>query len=333
MEKDNQVLLSICLPTYNRAAHIKRQLSFVLEEAGPYLGAEIEVLVSNNSSTDDTDEVIKEIALGFPKPFCYVVQPRNLGGIGNIKYLVQQAAGRYVWVVGDDDILKPGIVQIILDVIHHNSGRNIGVVLLGYAFNQRSNEGCSWHDVNWENLKQADIVSVEGIQPYRSDNTDLYEFSGIHGNLNFITRCVVQRESYLTVVNSPIGEKQCFPFVCSLLSIKNSGCFYVEREICVLGNCDADISWKEIAIATVSIDVFQCILGLSRFGFTRNEVNPIVKSFLSKNKMWFPLFHPTYKAPMRLRWEFLRMVINSGHFFIFSHFLLVSGWHYLKKGK
>ena len=57
----NNVLLSICIPTYNRLDHIRRQLDFFKQE-GAFSNEEIQFIVSDNHSTDGTGEWLKEYA-------------------------------------------------------------------------------------------------------------------------------------------------------------------------------------------------------------------------------------------------------------------------------
>ncbi len=53
-----QNLLSICIPTYNRAYTLKTNLVKHLEIT-KYLG--IEYIVSNNNSSDNTDEIMQQL--------------------------------------------------------------------------------------------------------------------------------------------------------------------------------------------------------------------------------------------------------------------------------
>ena len=55
--KDTQPLLSICIPTYNRAELLRQCLESIISESNVFTD-KVEVIVSNNCSTDKTEEII-----------------------------------------------------------------------------------------------------------------------------------------------------------------------------------------------------------------------------------------------------------------------------------
>jgi glycosyltransferase involved in cell wall biosynthesis len=91
-------LLTIGIPTYNRARYLARLLAGLLP-AAESLG--IEVLVSDNCSTDGTAAVVKEF--GAARCLRYFRNPENLGFDRNILNLLDKASGRFLWLMGDDD--------------------------------------------------------------------------------------------------------------------------------------------------------------------------------------------------------------------------------------
>lgn len=74
----------------------------------------LDVVVSDNASTDNTEAVVK--ASGLP-----IVYHRNASNIGFGKNLLNAtgrlAKGEYVWVIGDDDFILPGGIARILESI------------------------------------------------------------------------------------------------------------------------------------------------------------------------------------------------------------------------
>lgn len=59
-------LLSIAIPTYNRASVLTLCLDTILAQADPF-GEEIEILVSNNASTDQTAAIIQDYVKHYPR--------------------------------------------------------------------------------------------------------------------------------------------------------------------------------------------------------------------------------------------------------------------------
>jgi hypothetical protein len=109
-------LLSICIPTRNRAETLRLTLENVLSEARP-LGGQVEVLVSDNASTDHTAEVLQAFA-----PWIrYRIRETNVGYFGNLVGLATDLArGRMVWALGDDDLVLRGGLGRALQAVAAN---------------------------------------------------------------------------------------------------------------------------------------------------------------------------------------------------------------------
>jgi glycosyltransferase involved in cell wall biosynthesis len=86
-----------------------------LAEVGPTT-PEIEILVVDNASTDETSEVVKTGYSLFAN-FRYERNDSNLGIDGNIHRCSQLAAGQWVQFLSDDDILLPGALLSVLETI------------------------------------------------------------------------------------------------------------------------------------------------------------------------------------------------------------------------
>jgi glycosyltransferase involved in cell wall biosynthesis len=124
-----QPLLSICIPTYNRAHLLRVSLQTLLPQVKE-CATQVEVWISDNASSDNTAEVVEASrAIG---PLHYSRNDSNLGYHGNtIKLSTQLARGEYVWVLGDDDLLMPGMIRRILDTIHAH--RDLETFYLNYG--------------------------------------------------------------------------------------------------------------------------------------------------------------------------------------------------------
>lgn len=121
-------LLSICIPTYNRAAWLRASLAFSAPQVKA-AGGLVELIVSDNCSPDETAQVVEEAqALG---PIRYHRNETNIGANPNMYRLVSELArGEYVWVLGDDDFIRDGGVAAIVDVLRHYT--DLGFVYLNY---------------------------------------------------------------------------------------------------------------------------------------------------------------------------------------------------------
>ena len=112
-----QKILSICFPTYNRAECIGEQLKR-LSSVDKSVLDELEIIVSDNCSNDSTAEVIKsfQLELGFQ----YNRNDKNMGPDENFLYCFKHATGKYIWLVGDDDYLKPENLHVVVDTLKNN---------------------------------------------------------------------------------------------------------------------------------------------------------------------------------------------------------------------
>lgn len=113
-------LLSIVIPTFNRAALLEQQLSW-LETAIQGFEAECEIIISDNCSTDNTQEIIKKWQPIFSKTtFKSYRNQENIGLMPNIAFCIQAATGKYVWTVGDDDPIQDNALSFLLKTIKQN---------------------------------------------------------------------------------------------------------------------------------------------------------------------------------------------------------------------
>ena len=100
-----QPVLSICVPTFNRARYLDCLLADLAANIGE-LGLSYELLIGDNASEDDTADVVGayagNLAIG------YFRRPENIGAHRNISQLFEAARGKYLVYVADDDLLLPG---------------------------------------------------------------------------------------------------------------------------------------------------------------------------------------------------------------------------------
>ena len=109
------VKLSICIATFNRAAFIGATLDSIISQATE----EVEIVVVDGASSDNTTQVMDEYKRRFPR-LRYFRQETNGGIDVDYSKTVEFARGEYCWFLSDDDILKPGAVRSVLDETRHN---------------------------------------------------------------------------------------------------------------------------------------------------------------------------------------------------------------------
>lgn len=100
VERKN-ILLSICIPSYNRGTRALQNVKHLLELR---YDSEIEIIVSNNGSVQNTGgyEEIKQIKDSRLK---YHELPENAGISGNVLQVLRMAQGRYAVFCSDEDLM------------------------------------------------------------------------------------------------------------------------------------------------------------------------------------------------------------------------------------
>jgi glycosyltransferase involved in cell wall biosynthesis len=110
-------LTTIALLTYNRSALLARALASARAQDYPNL----EILILDNASTDDTESACRAAAAA-DRRIRYVRHPRNLGSISNFNAALPLAAGRYFMWLADDDWLTPNYVSSCVALLETDPG-------------------------------------------------------------------------------------------------------------------------------------------------------------------------------------------------------------------
>jgi hypothetical protein len=119
----------LCISTYNRARWLRVGLENIFRQI-PEARTDLEVLVVDNCSVDDTPDVGKQFA--HRADFRFVRNPVNVGMLGNLAVTAQQARGDYVWILGDDDLTRNGVIENILRVL--NEHPELELIYMNYGY-------------------------------------------------------------------------------------------------------------------------------------------------------------------------------------------------------
>jgi glycosyltransferase involved in cell wall biosynthesis len=111
------VRLSICIATYNRGAFIGQTLDTIV----PQLTDEVELLIVDGASTDNTQEIVEKYVDGTDR-IRYIRLPIKGGVDQDYDKAVGFASGEMCWLFTDDDLLKVGAVSRVLKSITERYG-------------------------------------------------------------------------------------------------------------------------------------------------------------------------------------------------------------------
>jgi glycosyltransferase involved in cell wall biosynthesis len=143
-------LLSICIATYNRADYIGQTLESII----PQLDDDVELLVVDGASTDNTEDVV----LRYTDPRIRYVRLPFKGGVDqDYCKAVELASGEFCWLFTDDDLLRPGAIATVKTALNAGYGmvivnaevrdRNMEVLLEHQRIVMRENKIYAPHDM------------------------------------------------------------------------------------------------------------------------------------------------------------------------------------------
>ena len=113
-DEQDEPVLSVCIPTYNRVEELKRSLGTIIREF--YDKDNVEILVSDNCSPDATEMLMAAVLRAYPR-IRYYRHEKNMGPTRNFISCYQRARGRYVWLFSDDDFLLEGTGDLITEML------------------------------------------------------------------------------------------------------------------------------------------------------------------------------------------------------------------------
>jgi abequosyltransferase len=164
--QDNSPLLSICIPTYNQPNAVRQ----LLQSLAPQYSYEIEIIIRDDSSDDETFTIVNEFKNKIPIKY---IRGKREGLDKAVIFLTEIALGNYVWWIGDD-IPFPDAVDKIKNLIIKYE--NISLIWI--------------NSVNIHNTSQLTVSDT--TSKFFIDRNDLLSIDlGLFG---FITATIFKRE-------------------------------------------------------------------------------------------------------------------------------------------
>lgn len=115
--KHQNAILTIAIPTYNRNDQLHANLTRLL----PQLTSECKLLILDNQSAYPVAETLKELLAGYPLLDVALIRNRhNIGGAANVLRCFELCETEWLWVLSDDDAVKPNAITLILENIAHH---------------------------------------------------------------------------------------------------------------------------------------------------------------------------------------------------------------------
>lgn len=109
--------LSICIPTYNRAASLRQTLVGLVQQNVFQQTDDVEVVVSDNASTDDTPALVASFVQAYPSKIRYFQNAENHGAEANLGLALRRGNGAYLKLYNDYLFARPGSLAQLLQVV------------------------------------------------------------------------------------------------------------------------------------------------------------------------------------------------------------------------
>jgi abequosyltransferase len=121
---------SICIPAYNRVQHLRPLLDTVF--AQDFTDYNVIICEDVSAQRSQIRAVVEDYAARYPGRVFYYENERNLGYDANIRNLVEKADGEFIFFMGNDDIMCPGALASVAEIVRRVP--NVGLVVKSYAF-------------------------------------------------------------------------------------------------------------------------------------------------------------------------------------------------------
>ena len=109
-------LLSICIPTFNRSAYLKNTLESITNEDIFQNSNLVEIVISDNNSSDDTEKICLDFINRFNEKITYKKNEKNIED-KNIEQSLRLGLGDYLKLNNDTLMWKPGSLDKVIRII------------------------------------------------------------------------------------------------------------------------------------------------------------------------------------------------------------------------
>lgn len=201
-QSKNRALLTIGIPTFNRAYYLNRCLENVYSQIGN--DPRFEVLVCDNASTDETEVIVNLYKKRFPN-LVYVKNETNIGATMNFQKVLDLATGEYVNLHGDDDYFKEGVYHQIVNMIANNKDCEVMALPWGYRnFNVKRGVGISNYIIDARNPTGISWI-ILGVDAYRKiEDKEKFLYSLL--NHMYIQLEILSKNPNYCVLQGPIAR-------------------------------------------------------------------------------------------------------------------------------
>lgn len=123
MKKDEKILISVVIPSYNRANTVGETIDSILAQK---VDADIEIVIGDDCSTDNAREVLEQYRQKYPDIIRLFLREENMGLGANWAQCVKDCRGEFICNCDNDDYWhNPNKLQLQLDYMRAHAECNI----------------------------------------------------------------------------------------------------------------------------------------------------------------------------------------------------------------
>lgn len=275
-------ILSICFPVYNRIEPLEITLSAVLEQIDKIKNHGIEVVVSVNPSEDGDKSVINFVnGLQDKYEFKLNINSINIGPVNNMKIAIEMAKGKYIWMIGDDDLIIEGGVNKIYSIL------------------------CDYPDVSWVFMNSARLngrlqdrtSKISGMSINKGETgyfkngkkkiIDMHK--KIDGSILFSTANIYLRDAAIKMIPYAAKDNMCNCMSYTFYSASMGAAYIITEPLIIAG---LELTWNNRKRDVIHKYYNDAILAINGFGYTRKEAVSLYGYRMRHMALytWFDLF-------------------------------------------
>ncbi|PHD74981.1 hypothetical protein COF64_13915 [Bacillus sp. AFS043905] len=169
MNGQNLPLVSVLIPTFNRAHYFRLALDSVLQQT--YVN--IEIVITDNSTNNETYNLIQPYLQLYPS-IKYYRNPQNIGPVLNFIKAYELSSGDYVNILMDDDLFHPNKIERMMPYFTNDINKEITLVTSHRSF---INENGAFLPDTLHNKKKSETVII--LDGKRAGDPIISEFNWI----------------------------------------------------------------------------------------------------------------------------------------------------------
>jgi glycosyltransferase involved in cell wall biosynthesis len=266
-------LLTILIPTYNRALNLQKLLSSFVDNG---LDLDVEMLVAINASNDGSKEIaqsyekkLSTLKIKYFEDFVHSAEE-------NISRSFQYCGGKYVFILGDDDIISKDVLETMLSILRKDKN-NISALIFNNISSSNALSKLSDNVLKKESYEIEGMIFAENVV-FRAQYSDLLKDLGLITTMAFISRYVI-RKDLLRDFSSYINISRIYSHVFAFLDFfQKEDVIVVDLPLTIRGDSQVEERFDNMSNSTSQAAYFSW-----HYGLLKHIDNAIKNNFLSSS--------------------------------------------------